>query len=261
MVNESIFVEVVFAAIGGLLVVIGLLMEHFGDMEWYEYKCLPEGRSKCIRYCGEWLVIIGVGIEVGVAVKTAIQERVKSDAWTEQMADAKTNITQIAKEIVLNTANGRSLSNEWCMVTNNSPVEQLQIGPLQEGSYELEARFLVKRPFVEDPNLKVRTVTCWLSTEGADVRSQEQEMGNFVDNRPAQIDKKNLFGNVHRSGFTPLDSYEIECEQRQKFWVHVLHPNTYIIPVISRPITNNGLACLKSKSWIKATRMDWNDWQ
>jgi hypothetical protein len=72
--TQSYFEEIVLAGFGGLLVVIGLLMEHFGNRDWYEYKCLPEGRSKSLKWVGEWFVILGVGIEVLVACFTAANE-------------------------------------------------------------------------------------------------------------------------------------------------------------------------------------------
>jgi hypothetical protein len=76
MMIKSHFVEILVAALGGLLVGIGLLMEHFGDnKEWYEYKFLTETRRKSVKYIGEWFVIIGVGIEVAVAAITAEGER------------------------------------------------------------------------------------------------------------------------------------------------------------------------------------------
>jgi hypothetical protein len=74
MSTTSYFAEIVVAGIGGLLVVAGLLMEHFGDRDWYEYKCLPETRSKSLKWIGEWFVIFGVGVEVIVAGLTASAE-------------------------------------------------------------------------------------------------------------------------------------------------------------------------------------------
>lgn len=95
METQSMFVEILLAAIGGVFVVIGLLMEHFGDRNWYEYKCLPEKRSKSLKWFGEWFVIFGVGIEVLVAAVTAYGERQKFIAFKQQMDEAKTNIAQI----------------------------------------------------------------------------------------------------------------------------------------------------------------------
>ncbi len=74
MATQSYFGEIILAGIGGLLVVIGLLMEHFGDRDWYEFKHLSEKLSKSVKWIGEWFVIIGVGIEVVVACFTAASE-------------------------------------------------------------------------------------------------------------------------------------------------------------------------------------------
>lgn len=74
MIPQSYFGEIILAGVGGLLVVIGLLMEHFGDRDWYEYKRLPETRSKSLQFIGVWFVIIGVGVEVVVACITAKSE-------------------------------------------------------------------------------------------------------------------------------------------------------------------------------------------
>lgn len=73
MPNHSMFGEIVIAAIGGAIVVIGLLMEHFGEKDWYK-DTSHFSRSKKIRFYGEWFVIIGVGIEVLVAGYTAVGE-------------------------------------------------------------------------------------------------------------------------------------------------------------------------------------------
>src|SRR5665213_933756 len=75
MMAQSYFGEIVSAGIGGIVVVVGLLAEHFCDQDWYEYKCLPETRRKSVKYTGEWFVIIGVSIEVIVGIGAAI------DAW------------------------------------------------------------------------------------------------------------------------------------------------------------------------------------
>lgn len=75
MMPQSYFGEIVLAGIGGIVVVVGLLAEHFCDAGWYEYKCLPEARRKSVKYIGELFVIIGVGIEVFVGIHAA------KDAW------------------------------------------------------------------------------------------------------------------------------------------------------------------------------------
>lgn len=106
METQSYFGEIVVAGIGGLVVVIGLLMEHFGDRDWYEYKHLPEVRSKSVRYIGEWLVIIGVLVEVVVACKTANDEwlskrasRLKAEQLEKQINATSNNVVKVDEKI------------------------------------------------------------------------------------------------------------------------------------------------------------------
>jgi hypothetical protein len=87
MTNGSLFWTIVFAALGGAFVVIGLLMEQVAEKSWF--KSLFQFRlMKWIKLFGEWFVIIGVGFEVIVGIHAAQIE------W--QNAPANLPITSIS---------------------------------------------------------------------------------------------------------------------------------------------------------------------
>ena len=71
---------VAFAASGGVFVLVGLLMERFSEKDWH--KNLSDfRRCKSINIFGEWIVIFGIMVEIGVGIFSAI------DAWqTRKMA-------------------------------------------------------------------------------------------------------------------------------------------------------------------------------
>jgi hypothetical protein len=74
MTTGPIFWTVFWAAIGGAFVFVGLLMEQAAEKSWF--KNIGQFHlMKWIKCSGEWFVIIGVGIEVFIAVLTAIDER------------------------------------------------------------------------------------------------------------------------------------------------------------------------------------------
>jgi len=74
MTTGSIFWFVVFAASGGVLVFVGLLMELFSEKDWHNN--LSDFRHcKFRKVCGEWFVIGGIVIEIVVGIFSAI------DAW------------------------------------------------------------------------------------------------------------------------------------------------------------------------------------
>ena len=106
------FTEVVIAAIGGVIVVVGLLMEHFGEKDWYKDSNHFD-KCKSIYKKGEWFVIAGVGIEVVVAILTAIGEwnlrqlAQKNDPLKQPVAQvsAVVNILVNATNVVLRQPN------------------------------------------------------------------------------------------------------------------------------------------------------------
>jgi hypothetical protein len=255
------------ACAGGVSIFIGLLLETLAEKD--QFPTVGNFRLwKRRKRWGEIWVLIGVFIEIlstgAFAIKGELESRQTNSKIneTKQIAVRANDMANTnALNIDLNTPNGQSLSKEWCMVENGNYVKALKIGPFQEGSYELEARFLINSPPVEDADLRAKTVTCWLSADaGHRIFSQEQVMGVNVNNVPQQVDTNNLFGKQIRVGFTPLDSYQPNCEQMQKFWMHVFNSNTFIVPVISRKITNID-ACLDAGSSIKATRINWDEWR
>ncbi|HEX3856894.1 MAG TPA: hypothetical protein VHY30_06330 [Verrucomicrobiae bacterium] len=75
MTTGSIFWAVVFAGAGGVFVFVGLLMEL--ETGWHK-NLVAFRRYKARKFCGEWLVIIGIVIEIFVAVLSAI------DAWQNE---------------------------------------------------------------------------------------------------------------------------------------------------------------------------------
>ena len=80
MTTGSIFWLVVVAASGGVFVFVGLFMERFSEKDWH--KNLSDfRRSKSRMVWGEWIVIAGIVVEIGVGIFSAV------DAWqTRQMA-------------------------------------------------------------------------------------------------------------------------------------------------------------------------------
>jgi hypothetical protein len=74
MTTGSIFWFVIIASSGGVLVLVGLLMERFSERDWH--KNLSDfRRCKSVRVWGEWIVIAGIVVEIGVGILSAL------DAW------------------------------------------------------------------------------------------------------------------------------------------------------------------------------------
>jgi hypothetical protein len=72
MTTSSVFWVVVFAASGGVIVFVGLLMERFSEKEWH--KNLSDfRRCKSTNVWGEWIVMVGILIEIGVGIFSAIE--------------------------------------------------------------------------------------------------------------------------------------------------------------------------------------------
>jgi hypothetical protein len=71
---------ITLAAIGGVIVLIGLLLEKFSEKKWH--KNINDFRRCESRRCwGEWFVMAGILVEIIVAAFSA------NDAWqTRQMA-------------------------------------------------------------------------------------------------------------------------------------------------------------------------------
>jgi hypothetical protein len=74
MTTSSVFWVVVFAASGGVIVFVGLLMERFSEKDWHQ-NLSDFRRCKSISVCGEWIVMVGILIEIGVGIFSAI------DVW------------------------------------------------------------------------------------------------------------------------------------------------------------------------------------
>ena len=96
MTTGSIFWLVVVAASGGVFVFVGLLMERFSEKDWH--KNLSDfRRSKSRMVWGEWIVIAGIVVEIGVGIFSAV------DAWqTRQMAIKDDPLNQPISEISAN---------------------------------------------------------------------------------------------------------------------------------------------------------------
>jgi len=77
MTTASIFWVIVFAASGGVLVFVGLLMERFSEKDWNK-NVSDFRRCKAKKICGEWFVIAGIVVEIGVGIFSAI------DAWENE---------------------------------------------------------------------------------------------------------------------------------------------------------------------------------
>ena len=73
MTSGSFFWTVLSAAIGGLIVFFGLVLEQLAEKSWYA-SVRASKFWKSTKVAGEWLVLIGVGIEVMVAAVTAANE-------------------------------------------------------------------------------------------------------------------------------------------------------------------------------------------
>ena len=87
------FLVISFAALGGIIVLVGLLMEKFWEKKLYR-NISDFWRSKSVREWGEWLVIIGIIVEIGVAVWSAL------DAWDKiQMAIKNDPLNQPVSDI------------------------------------------------------------------------------------------------------------------------------------------------------------------
>ncbi len=77
MTTGSIFWVVVLAASGGILVFVGLLLERFSEKDWNK-NVSDFRRCKSRKICGEWFVIAGIVVEIGVGILSAI------DAWENE---------------------------------------------------------------------------------------------------------------------------------------------------------------------------------
>lgn len=86
MTSGSLFWTIVIAAIGGALVFVGLLLEQMAEKSWYE-NARDLKFSRRAKFTGEWLVIIGVGVEVVVGCNSAIIEW-KNDPQKKPIASA-----------------------------------------------------------------------------------------------------------------------------------------------------------------------------
>src|ERR1700722_10824026 len=73
MTNGSLFWTIAIASLGGAIVFVGLLMEQLAEKTWYSHANAFR-LWKRVNFIGEWLVIIGVGIEVYIGCKTAVDE-------------------------------------------------------------------------------------------------------------------------------------------------------------------------------------------
>src|SRR5258707_13796247 len=81
MTTGSIFWVVVSAISGGAFVLAGVLMERFSEKDWH--KNLSDfRRCKSRNIYGEWLVIIGIGIEMVVGIFSAV------NAWKNNPQNA-----------------------------------------------------------------------------------------------------------------------------------------------------------------------------
>lgn len=74
MTTGSIFWVVLLAISGGAFVLVGLLMERFSEKTQYE-NLSDFRRCKSRKVCGEWWVIAGIVVEIGVGIFSAV------DAW------------------------------------------------------------------------------------------------------------------------------------------------------------------------------------
>jgi hypothetical protein len=89
----SSFWFVLSACIGGVIVLVGLLMETLADKKWFG-TLKSFRRCESIKHCGEWAVILGVLIEVVVAGWSA------KDEWqTRQIAIKDSPLNQPIKSI------------------------------------------------------------------------------------------------------------------------------------------------------------------
>ena len=118
MENHSIFAEVVIAAIGGVIVVLGLLGELIGEKDWYKNTSHFK-KIKQIKKGGEWAVILGVSIEVLVAGYTAFNEQklrqiaIKNDPLKQPVSQISAVLSLVVNATNVDVHSGISLDTSW----------------------------------------------------------------------------------------------------------------------------------------------------
>jgi hypothetical protein len=140
MTTGSVFWFVVFAASGGVFVFVGLLLEQFSEKDWYN-SLSDSRRCKSRKFWGEWIVIGGIVVEIGVGVFSAI------DAWkNEPLNRPVRNMSALVslkvrgssfKEIDIKSLTHRSIS--WVALLNvyetNEQPSDLMPGTLVSESF------------------------------------------------------------------------------------------------------------------------------
>jgi hypothetical protein len=118
MTTGSIFGVVLLAISGGAFVLVGLLMERFSEKTQYE-NLSDFRRCKSRKVCGEWWVIAGIVVEIGVGIFSAV------DAWLANPSNQP--ITYLSALVTLN-ARGTNFSDFDPSKNENRFFSQLEFG-------------------------------------------------------------------------------------------------------------------------------------
>lgn len=95
---QSYFWYIFWAAIGGVIVFFSLIMEQLDERKWYK-SVSHLRRLKWIRCCGEYMLLVGIFIEIAVSVVLA------KDEWANNPANRPIESLRLNVYLVLEGTN------------------------------------------------------------------------------------------------------------------------------------------------------------
>jgi len=110
MITESLFSVLCWAAAGGTIIFIGLLLEKLWDDKTYK-NISHLRRSKIVKCIGKWVAIIGVVVEIIVALLFA------QDAWESDPRDQPVKTIKAEARLVL--ADNETIGNLFLYPAQN----------------------------------------------------------------------------------------------------------------------------------------------